>query len=369
VPAGLSGCNIPVMVVNGSNLSNTVTLPISGSGGPCSDSGPTVPTSTLISAAAGQPVRVAEIAIGPGAPGSRSAIREAAMQNLSAALHIKVPPADVDRIMRAYAAHSSRAMRLAMAKYASRWKAVDAATKAKLTAQLGQTQEGVTAAFSNISHEAFMTSIVSGQFPAAGTCVMLPSNVPYGLGSVSDRLDAGTLSMTGPAGSVTLKQTKKGEYYAGFGSSVIGPNVPLGTYAINGSGGADVKQFTASVTIGSHLAIANKSALVNVDRTQPVTVTWTGGVAGKYAMLIGYSPGAFVFNVSIPNKYFACAEDSGKGTFTVPSYILDSMNPTAAGKGLFLLAPNPLGNQITIPGIDLAYFTDGSSDSANVTFK
>jgi hypothetical protein len=86
-------------------------------------------------------------------------------------------------------------------------------------------------------------------------------------------------------------------------------------------------------------------------------------------MLIGYSPGAFVFNVTIPNRYFACAEDSGKGTFTVPSYILDSMNPTSTGKGLFLLSPNPLGNQITIPGIDLAYFTDGSSDSANVTFR
>jgi hypothetical protein len=45
------------------------------------------------------------------------------------------------------------------------------------------------------------------------------------------------------------------------------------------------------------------------------------------------------------------------------------MNATANAKGVVAISPNPLSNQITIPGIDLAYFIDGSSDSANVTFK
>jgi hypothetical protein len=45
------------------------------------------------------------------------------------------------------------------------------------------------------------------------------------------------------------------------------------------------------------------------------------------------------------------------------------MNPTAPGKGGLLLSPHPLSNQITIPRIDRAYFIDGSSATASVTFK
>jgi hypothetical protein len=45
------------------------------------------------------------------------------------------------------------------------------------------------------------------------------------------------------------------------------------------------------------------------------------------------------------------------------------MDATANGKGVLAVLPHPLSNQITIPGIDLAYFIDGSSDTLNVTFK
>ncbi len=44
VPAVPNGCNIPVVVMRGVSLSNTITMPVSDSGGPCSDSGPTLPT-------------------------------------------------------------------------------------------------------------------------------------------------------------------------------------------------------------------------------------------------------------------------------------------------------------------------------------
>jgi hypothetical protein len=92
-------------------------------------------------------------------------------------------------------------------------------------------------------------------------------------------------------------------------------------------------------------------------------------VPGKYVLIGGYTPNTNANGGDAPNAYFACAADGGAGTFTIPAYILSSMNATASGKGVLAISPHPLSNQITIPGIDLAYFIDGSSDSVNVTFK
>ena len=119
--------------------------------------------------------------------------------------------------------------------------------------------------------------------------------------------------------------------------------------------------FSATVTVGSHPAIANKSSLATVALAQPLTVTWTGRVAGQYVLIGGGSTHA-------PHSYFACAEDGGKGTFTIPAYIISSLHATSAAGGILWISPNPLSNQITIPGVDAAYFIDASSDSVNVAF-
>ena len=372
VPAAANGCNVPVTVVTDGNSSNTVALPVNGSGGACSNSGPTPPTSILTKATTGQPVKVAAIGIGPTAIGNREAFTQAVAERLSAVLHTRVPEADAARLLHAYATGNRRAVRMAMAKYAAQWKALDARTKVRVTAQLGQTQEGAAAEFGMFSNEAIAAMIGSAQLPVAGACVVLPSSYPSGLGSASAGLDAGaSLSLTGAAGSFTLKQSREGHYHVLFGASVTGPNIPLGAYTISGSGGKDVGAFSATITVGSHLAISNKSSLTTVDRTQPLIVTWTGGVAGRYVLIGGYTPkdNANPTGEYNPNASFACAADGGQGTFSIPSYILSSMNATANAKGLLLIAPHPLSNQITIPGIDLAYFMDGSNDSADVTFK
>jgi len=370
VPALANGCNVPVTVVSGGISSNTVAMPVSGSGGACTNSGPTPPASILTRAAAGQPVKIAAMGIGPAAIADVRASAQAVAGRLSAALQTPVTEADAAILMRAYATRNLRVIRTAMAKYASKWKALDAKTKVALAAQLGQTQEGAVADFGTFGHGSIASTIASAQLPVAGSCTVLPSSFPYGLGSVSAGLDAGaSLLLTGAAGSFTLKQTAKGHYRVSFGSSMTGPNIPLGAYTIIGSGGKDVGAFTATMTVGSHLAISNKASLATVDRTKPLTVNWTGGVAGSYVLIGGYTPNAYANGANMPAAYFACAEDGGKGTFTIPSYILSSMNATASGKAILGISPNPLSNQITIPGIDLAYFIDGSSDSANVTFK
>lgn len=362
VPAVSNGCNVPVTVVSGGVASNPVTMPVNASGGPCSDSGPTLPTSVLTKAAAGQPVRVGIVSIGPTAIAGVGSDAGAVAARLSAALHVPVPEADAARLIRAYQTRNSRAIRMAMAKYASRWKALDAKTKASLIAQISLTQEGAFGEFGSLSSESATAMVTGAQFPPAGECVMLPNSVPYGLGSIGAGLDAGaSLALSGAADSLTLKQTSHGQYQAAFGASAAGPNVPLGAYTISGSGGKDIGAFSATITIASHLAISNKSSLASVDPTQPLTVTWTGGMAGNYVLIGGGS-------TTPPHGYFACAADGGQGTFTIPSYILSAIPATTTANGIIFVSPNPLSNQITIPGVDLAYFADASNDSVNVAF-
>ncbi len=363
VPANVAtGCNVPVLIVGSGYASNSVTLPVNASGGACSDSGPTVPTSILTRAAAGQPLKMALIAVGPTTITGAGAEPRSLAGSLSTALHTPVPEADAARIIRAYRTRSSKAIRSAMAKYATRWKALDARTKNLLTAQIGLAQEGILAEFGSISSEAVPVSVDSAQLPSAGACQILPNSFPFGLGGASAGLDAGSsLMLTGAAGSLTLKQNGTGQYEALFGSSIVGPNIPIGTYTISGSGGKDVGAFSSTITIASHLAISNKASLTTIDRTQPLTVTWTGGTAGHYVLLGG---GA----TRPPHAYFVCAEDGGKGTFTIPAYILSSIQTTPPANGILWLSANPLANPITIPNVDAAYFTDASSDSVNVTF-
>jgi uncharacterized protein (TIGR03437 family) len=372
VPAVANGCNVPVVVVSGGSSSNTVTLPVSASGGTCTDSGPSVPASILTKADAGQPVKVAAIAIGPIVFGNRAAAQEALAKRLSRAFHTRVSEADAARLMRAYAANNPRAIRRAMFKYASRWKALDARTKASIIVQIGQTQEGAAAFFGLFGSEGTAAMIGSAQLPVAGSCIVLPKSYPSGVGSVSSGLDAGpSLSLTGAAGSVTLKEifNRNGQYHAAFAASVTGSNVPLGSYTISGSGGNDVGAFSAKIIVASHLAISNKPSLATIDRTQPLTVTWTGGVAGNYVLIGAYAPSNGPSGISMGNPFFACTEDAGKGAFTIPSYILSAVNATGNAKGVLAITPNPLSNQIAIPGIDLAYFIDGSNDTTNVTFR
>jgi hypothetical protein len=249
-----------------------------------------------------------------------------------------------------------------MARYAARWKTLDKRAQAELIARVSFSQQRALAEFGSLSSESAVVTVAGAQFPAAGECLLIASGLVSGLGSISGGLDAGpSIALTGAAGSYTLSQFSKGQYQTLLGASATGPDIPLGAYTISGKGGGDVGAFSTTVTVGSHPAISNKSSLATVDLTQPLTVTWTGGVAGQYVLIGGGSTHA-------PHSYFACAEDAGKGTFTIPAYIISSLPATNAAGGILFISPNPLSNPITIPGVDAAYFADASSDSVSVAF-
>jgi hypothetical protein len=152
--------------------------------------------------------------------------------------------------------------------------------------------------------------------------------------------------------------TRTGEYQTLFGNIPSGRDLPPGSYTVRGSGGRDVNAFSATLNVGGNVLWSNKTAVATVDRSQPLTITWTGGTSPGYVLIGGYVNGG--------QEGFVCSEDVNKGSFTIPSFVLSTL-PAASG-GMFV-SPNPLSQQISIPGVDLAYFMDGSNDAKSLVYR
>ena len=364
VPAGLSGCYLPVTVRSGGMLSNFVSLAVSSNGGACSDIGPTVPVSVVNQATAEQPVKIAALAVGPVSVLSGLGFnqRRDLAQRLSKLLRVNVAPQDVEGLLRARQNHDQRAARRIMAKYAAAWKALGPTAKAAVNREVSLTQEGALGAFGEYFSPSTLAAAFGGLFPSQGTCTVANlASQPSGRSSTG--LDAGpSLTLTGQAGSWTLMPTSAGEYQALFGSTPSGPDIPPGSYTVAGGGGRGVGAFSANLTVGGNILWANKQAISTVDRSQPLTVTWSGGTRPGYVLIGGYSESSTGGHLT-----FICSEDISKGSFTIPSFILSAL-PASAGGAMFI-GPHPLSQPVSISGVDLAFFVDGSSDSKTVSYR
>jgi hypothetical protein len=361
VPAGVAGCYVPVAVRSGGTISNFVSIAVSSDGGQCSDTAPTIPIGVMNQAVAGQSVKAAAFAAGPVPVLQGLGFNEKLYltATLSRLLHVKLSQQDVEKLLLAGQTRNRRALMHAMTKYAAAWKALNPAAKAQVQSALNPNQAGAVAAFGQFTTPGVLAAVVGGLFPSQGTCIPLPSMsiARSGMG-----LDAGSsLALSGQAGALTLTPSRTGQYQVSFGSAPNGRNLPPGTYAITGSGGRDVPAFTATLNVGGNVVWTNKAAISIIDRSQPLTVTWSGGTSPGYVLVGGYA-GSGYGNL----QGFVCAEDSSKGSFTIPSFILSMLPP--AGGGMFI-SPHPLSQPVTIPGVDLAYFMDGSSDTKSVSYQ
>jgi len=363
VPSGLSGCYVPVAVRSGGIVSNFVSIAIQGSGGACSDTAPTLPVSVMNKAMAGQSLNAAALAAGPVSVmrGLGFDVHLYLAAQLSKLLHTPVSELEVAMLLRAAQTHNQRALARAILKYGAAWKALDPRARAAVQTLLSEKQEGAVADFGQFNSPAVVAQALGGLFPSQGTCTTLPPEL--GARSASG-LDAGnSLALSGPAGSWTLAPSRAGEYQALFGSTLVGPNLPSGTYSLTSAGGAGVSAFSAALHVGGSVVWSNKAAISAIDRNQPLTVTWSGGTIPGYVLVGGYVDSNTVGLVG-----FICSEDTAKAAFTIPSFILSLLPAATSGGGMFI-SPHPLSQPVTIPGMDLAYFMDGSSDAKSVVFQ
>ena len=138
--------------------------------------------------------------------------------------------------------------------------------------------------------------------------------------------------------------------------------IPGTVTADNGAGGADVPAFTASVTLpGPALSFDNIDSVgPNIDRTQGVTVNWSGGDPNGFVNIVGTSTnvtGTATNNVTLQGS-FSCTAPVSAGTFTVPSFVTLAMPVSKSVPPLTPIGTIGLWNYVvqrfTVPGLDLA---------------
>lgn len=158
--------------------------------------------------------------------------------------------------------------------------------------------------------------------------------------AVSVRLDAGAITLTGPAGSglTNTPLTETSDVYTltiGTGLGIPGAvngSIVAGTYTLNGAGGKDVGKFTASLNLGAPLVVTG-GLPSTVVRSQGLTLNWTGGNASDSLEIIG-SSGSTASGVTTTVS-FICMTTAGAQSFTVPPSILTQM-PAASSPGTLL---------------------------------
>ena len=251
-------------------------------------------------------------------------------------------------------------------------------------------QDTGDAYFYNFDDLALITSRGISALSSFSSCTVLVCTnsdtcIPNSTGLIVPELDAGpAISIDGPSGSVTLPKstTHNGEYHGPLGSAVVGTGsdyLQPGNYtASNGStGGADVKNFTANLTIGQPLTWTNPlSSTDTIDRTKDLTINYSpGGGPNDYVAILGSSTA----NTSTGDNTvtFVCTEKASAGTFTIPSYVLSALPASGMitidnirGTGGFLLVGNyPLSNTFTAPGLDLGFFSETVVNGVNLAYK
>jgi uncharacterized protein (TIGR03437 family) len=198
--------------------------------------------------------------------------------------------------------------------------------------------------------------------------------------TIAAALDAGAqLTVTGGAGGATGTMTQElgatGPYVGVFGGvmNVSGVTMPPpfldgGPFTISGTGGADVKKFSATVALSPAITWTNPPSTIN--RSSPLTLNWTGGSSSQTVMILGGSSD----QNSGASGGFLCIAPAGAHSFTVPVNSLITLVPTGGATsssgpvGFLSLMPMNFGStqSFTAPGLDLGIIFDSTMTAQTV---
>jgi uncharacterized protein (TIGR03437 family) len=203
----------------------------------------------------------------------------------------------------------------------------------------------------------------SGSAFSLGSCYV--SEVVSATGSTPTvvGLDAGTLTLTGPAGTYTLKPLsfEKGDYTDILPSNAITSSG--GAFTYNGGGGADVGSFKTTINLPNPLlAWTNQSAAATINRAQGVTVDWTGGASGSYVIIEGYASDQ---NTGA-NGSFTCIANQSALTFAVPSYVTSTL---PAGSGSLIVENVASYGTFSATGLNFGISFGFTGDQINSTYQ
>jgi uncharacterized protein (TIGR03437 family) len=226
------------------------------------------------------------------------------------------------------------------------------------------TTNTAAAVFESVSGVQFAGNY-TGTGASIGSCVVsapivgVVSTIPTYTG-----LDAGNLTLSGPAGSVALPAIPSvlGLYGATLSASAIPASG--GAFTFTGSGGKNVGAFTANVNFPAQFVWTNMNSIISVNRSQGVGVNWTGGAAGTYVEISGASTATI--NGQTTTVSFTCNAPVSALTFTVPPAVLLAL---PAGIGSLSVGNSTNPQTFTASGLDLGYVYAGTSISIAPTYN
>ncbi|HEX4595103.1 MAG TPA: hypothetical protein VH157_12550 [Bryobacteraceae bacterium] len=328
IPAGVTGCHVPVVVQIGTVVSNFVTMPIATGGGTCSD--PAGPSPTDLS----------NFLLNGGSFGSVSLTR-----STNASPAIGPLPASTS---------TSDSGSAIFYKYTAQ--------------QLAQAQNP----FQVLTIGACVVYTFTGQAATGGD----PTK--------SIGLDAGTqITVNGPNGIKQLTQLGalgKGFYSASLGGGTPPNATPLyldaGSYAISGPGGADVGAFNLNLTMPPNLTWTNMSSVDTVVRANGQLITWTGGDPNGNVSITGssFKLGSNPNGSDAVGAIFICTAPDSAGQFTIPAPVLLSLPPSSSFMGFNIPGSLSISSatqpvKITATGLDYAYGSTSVSAGKGVTYQ
>jgi uncharacterized protein (TIGR03437 family) len=215
-----------------------------------------------------------------------------------------------------------------------------------------------------------------------------PAPTPPNPGTPPTLLDAGDpINVKGPKGTKPIPKVKDGSYAAIFAQIT---NIPLpgglppiaqggppyldpGTYTFdNGGGGADIGPFTFDLNLPAPVSWDNIDQTSVIDRSQGVTVKWTGGDPNSVVGIAGIVN--LIQGTVSTSASFVCTAKASAGQFTVPPFItlgMPAVPLTGAPLGNLgiLSVSNLMYQYITIPGVDLSVYNWIWSLGRNVGFQ
>jgi hypothetical protein len=165
------------------------------------------------------------------------------------------------------------------------------------------------------------------------------------------------LNLNGPPGSVQLPAIN-------YSYNPDGDAITPGDYTVdNGNGSPQVGQFKAAITLPPPLTWTNKDGLNSQDRTQSLSVTWSGGITDKeFVMIVGLS-------ANQATAGFLCTAQVSAGQFTVPAWVLSSLPASGTFTQGNQTFPTGLLGVGTAPFTNVGRFSASGLDFGVLTYE
>ena len=191
-------------------------------------------------------------------------------------------------------------------------------------------------------------------------------------------LDAGSaLQMQGPRGNESIPRNSAGTYAKTLTQvtplePTLSDYLDYGIYTVTSMGGADVSAHSADITIGEPFIWSNRNELTTIERSQPLILRYTGGVAGQQIRVYGNSPYT-IQEDTYGGAAFFCVGEGNLGSFTIPATVLNTLpdspiSDTNQPTGVLSLE-GVQSNSFIIPGFDLAEIKHVDRELVNVDYN